>query len=58
MLHFKPLSSAIETVVFSFQDFNIRLLVQRDDQIHPLLSGNKYRKLQAFVNPEDRKSVV
>lgn len=52
MLHFKPLSSAIETVVFSFQDFNIRLLVQRDDQIHPLLSGNKYRKLQAFVNPD------
>lgn len=51
MLHFKPLSSAIETVVFSFQGLNIPMLVQRDDQIHPLLSGNKYRKLQAFINP-------
>lgn len=52
MLCDKPLSSHIEAVVFSFDGCNIALQVLRDDLIHPLISGNKYRKLQAFVKEE------
>ncbi len=52
MLFNKPLSSHLEAVVFSFHDLSIPLLVQRDDQLHPLLSGNKYRKLQAFAKED------
>jgi len=52
MLFIKPLTSRTEAVVFSFNGHNIRLLVQRDDQLHPLISGNKYRKLQAFVRTD------
>ena len=48
----KPLPSRIEAVVFSFNGHNIPMLVQRDDQLHPLISGNKYRKLQAFVQED------
>ena len=29
-----------------YPPFSFRLLVKRDDLIHPLISGNKYRKLK------------
>lgn len=57
MLFTKPLNSRMEAVVFSFQGQSIPLLVQRDDLMHPLISGNKYRKMQAFVQ-KDAKGYV
>jgi 1-aminocyclopropane-1-carboxylate deaminase len=48
----KPLTSYIEAVAFAFDGVEISFYVQRDDLLHPLLSGNKYRKLQAFVQAD------
>jgi 1-aminocyclopropane-1-carboxylate deaminase len=41
--------SRIDTVHFNYQGTHIRLAVKRDDLIHPLINGNKWRKLAAFV---------
>lgn len=38
----------IEDVAFSFEGISMRLHVQRNELIHPLISGNKWRKLEAF----------
>ncbi len=42
----------IEEVAFSFEGHFVKLHVQRNDLIHPLVSGNKWRKLAAFVQPQ------
>lgn len=49
----KPLPP-IEEVAFSFNGIELQLSVQRNDLIHPLISGNKWRKLQAFVEQESQ----
>lgn len=38
------LPSSVQEVIYP--PFSFRLLVKRDDLIHPLISGNKYRKLK------------
>ncbi len=43
------LPSRIDTLQFRYQGTHIRLAVKRDDLIHPLINGNKWRKLAVFV---------
>lgn len=50
-LPIKPLPP-IEEVAFSFEGVRLQLSVQRNDLIHPLISGNKWRKLQAFLTQD------
>ncbi len=47
MLPFKP--SHTEQLTCSFFDFNRHIDILRDDQIHPIVSGNKWRKLKYFI---------
>lgn len=44
------LPSRIDELAFHYLDTPIRLFVKRDDLIHPLVNGNKWRKLAAFFN--------
>ncbi len=32
-----------------WQEQNIRILIKRDDLIHPIISGNKWRKLKEYI---------
>lgn len=43
------LPSRIDELAFNYLGSEIRLSVKRDDLIHPLVNGNKWRKLAAFV---------
>lgn len=43
------LPSRIDELSFNYRGTPIRLFVKRDDLIHPLINGNKWRKLAAFV---------
>jgi 1-aminocyclopropane-1-carboxylate deaminase/D-cysteine desulfhydrase-like pyridoxal-dependent ACC family enzyme len=40
------LSPLLEIYDTLFNDKNIRLLIKRDDLLHPIISGNKFRKLK------------
>lgn len=42
----------IEEVAFSFDGIHLTFAIQRDDLNDPLISGNKWRKLQAFLTHE------
>lgn len=49
----------IEEVTTEFtQMHNISLFVKRDDQIHPFISGNKWRKLKYNLTPENVQDKV
>lgn len=43
------LPSSVEAHVIHFEGIAIPLHIKRDDLIHPLISGNKWRKLQYFL---------
>jgi 1-aminocyclopropane-1-carboxylate deaminase len=43
------LPSRIDVLQFRYLGTNIQLSVKRDDLLHPLINGNKWRKLAAFV---------
>lgn len=41
--------SPIEAVDFTFENQRLRFYVKRDDLLHPLIGGNKWRKLQCYL---------
>lgn len=45
----KPLSPVQELQHPLFQKHNIRVSIKRDDLIHPIISGNKWRKLKGNI---------
>jgi len=46
------LPSRIDTISFTYLGTQIQLSVKRDDLIHPLVNGNKWRKMSAFITDE------
>ncbi|MFN3529198.1 MAG: 1-aminocyclopropane-1-carboxylate deaminase/D-cysteine desulfhydrase [Bacteroidia bacterium] len=44
------LPSRIDQICFTFRGIPIQLAVKRDDLIHPLINGNKWRKLSHYLN--------
>ncbi|MGM5468650.1 1-aminocyclopropane-1-carboxylate deaminase/D-cysteine desulfhydrase [Flavobacteriaceae bacterium LMO-SS05] len=44
-MNFKP-EPSVNQLLYLDPKFNIRLYIKREDQIHPVISGNKYRKLK------------
>lgn len=44
------LSTPIQLVDSNFLNKQVRLLIKRDDLIHPWINGNKWRKLQGHLN--------
>jgi len=44
-MDFKPIYSINQTIDLD-PKFNLQLVIKREDQIHPQISGNKYRKLK------------
>jgi len=45
-----------EVVLKRLQDFDISLFMKREDQIHPFISGNKYRKLKYNILKADEQN--
>ena len=44
------LCTPIQLVDSNFQDKDVKLLIKRDDLIHPWINGNKWRKLQGHID--------
>ncbi len=44
-MNFKP-ELSVNQLIYLDPKFNVRLYIKREDQIHPVISGNKYRKLK------------
>jgi 1-aminocyclopropane-1-carboxylate deaminase len=42
--------SPVEAVDFTFENQRLRFFVKRDDLLHPLIGGNKWRKLQCYLS--------
>jgi 1-aminocyclopropane-1-carboxylate deaminase len=51
-MNFK-LKTSINQALYLDSKFNIQLVIKREDQIHPIISGNKFRKLK--YNLEEAK---
>jgi len=55
------LSTPIQLLDSNFQNKQVRLLIKRDDLIHPWINGNKWRKLQGHLehfNTNDYSGII
>ena len=47
MLFFETISSVNQQIIFPiFDDNDFKIYIKREDKIHPIVSGNKFRKLK------------
>lgn len=57
-----PLPSPVNTIRHPlFTKYNVNVLIKRDDLIHPIISGNKWRKLKgnlAHAKPTNKKGII